>query len=92
MALDLAKATGGTIINADSAQVYRDLSILTARPSRDEEAQAPHRLFGHVDGADTGYSAARWAAEAREAIEGSDPVATLSSIAARASVAQRAAE
>lgn len=71
MALDLAKATGGTIINADSAQVYRDLSILTARPSRTEEAQAPHRLFGHVDAADTGYSAARWAAEARAAIEDS---------------------
>lgn len=71
MALDLAKATGGTIINADSAQVYRDLSILTARPSAQEEAQAPHRLFGHVDGADTGYSAARWAAEARGAIEDS---------------------
>lgn len=71
MALDLARATGGTIINADSAQVYRDLSILTARPSAQEEAQAPHRLFGHVDGADTGYSAARWAAEARGAIEDS---------------------
>ena len=71
MALDLAKATGGTIINADSAQVYRDLSILTARPSASEEAQAPHRLFGHVDGADTGYSAARWAAEARAAIDDS---------------------
>lgn len=69
MALDLARATGGTIINADSAQVYRDLSILTARPSAQEEAQAPHRLFGHVDGADTGYSAARWAAEARGAID-----------------------
>lgn len=69
MALDLAKATGGTIINADSAQVYRDLSILTARPSPDDVAQAPHRLFGHVDGADTGYSAARWAAEARAAVE-----------------------
>jgi tRNA dimethylallyltransferase len=71
LALDLARATGGTIINADSAQVYRDLSILTARPSAQEEAQAPHRLFGHVDGADTGYSAARWAAEARGAIEDS---------------------
>jgi tRNA dimethylallyltransferase len=69
LALDLAKTTGGTIINADSAQVYRDLSVLTARPSREEDAQAPHRLFGHVDGADTGYSAARWAAEARAAID-----------------------
>lgn len=71
LALDLARATGGTIINADSAQVYRDLSILTARPSREEEMQAPHRLFGHVDGADTGYSTARWAAEATREIEAS---------------------
>ncbi|WP_375182524.1 tRNA (adenosine(37)-N6)-dimethylallyltransferase MiaA [Sphingomonas adhaesiva] len=67
LALDLAKATGGTIINADSAQVYRDLSILTARPSPEEVTQAPHRLFGHVDGADS-CSAARWAAEARAVI------------------------
>jgi tRNA dimethylallyltransferase len=65
----VASGGGGTIINADSAQVYRDLRILTARPSAEEEARVPHRLFGHVDGADAGYSAARWAAEARVAIE-----------------------
>jgi len=65
----LAETHGGTVINADSAQVYRDLRIVTARPSAEEEAGAPHRLFGHVDAADTGYSAARWAAEAREAID-----------------------
>jgi len=64
-AVALAERVGGTIVNADSAQVYRDLRVLTARPDADEEARAPHRLFGHVDGADTGYSAARWAAEAR---------------------------
>ena len=69
LALALADQTGGTIINADSAQVYRDLRILTARPSIEDEARAPHLLFGHVDGADTGYSAARWAAEARGAID-----------------------
>ena len=68
LALALAERTGGTIINADSAQVYRDLRVLTARPSPEEEARAPHRLFGHVDGADCGYSAVRWAAEARAAI------------------------
>jgi tRNA dimethylallyltransferase len=67
-ALDLAEEQGGTIINADSAQVYRDLRVLTARPSLAEEARALHRLFGHVDAADTGYSAARWAAEAKAAI------------------------
>ncbi len=56
------------IVNADASQVYADLRILTARPSAAEEAQVPHRLFGHVDAADAGYSAARWAAEARTAI------------------------
>lgn len=69
LALALAERANGTIINADSAQVYRDLRVLTARPSPEEEARAPHRLFGHVDGADDGYSAARWAAEARAAID-----------------------
>ena len=68
-ALALAEAEGGTIINADSAQVYRDLRVLTARPSPNEEARVPHLLFGHVDGADTGYSAARWAVEARIAVD-----------------------
>jgi len=68
LALDLAERRRGTIINADSAQVYRDLRVLTARPSAEEEGRAPHRLFGHVDAADAGYSAARWADEAREAI------------------------
>jgi len=69
LALQLAERFGGTIINADSAQVYRDLRIVTARPSPEEEARAPHCLFGHVDAADTGYSAARWAAEARVEID-----------------------
>lgn len=47
--------------------MYRDLRVLSARPSADEEARAPHRLFGHVDAADD-YNAARWAGEARDAI------------------------
>lgn len=67
LALALAEKHRGTVINADSMQVYADLRILTARPSVEEEARVPHRLFGHVDGADA-YSAARWAAEARAAI------------------------
>src|SRR5215213_10563185 len=50
LALDLAARLGGLIVNADSMQVYRDLRILTARPTPQEEAQAPHRLYGHVDG------------------------------------------
>lgn len=67
LALALAEKHRGTVINADSMQVYADLRILTARPSVQEEARVPHRLFGHVDGADS-YSAARWAIEARTAI------------------------
>jgi tRNA dimethylallyltransferase len=67
LAIALADRFEGTVINADSAQVYADLRVLTARPSPQEEERAPHRLFGHVDGADA-YSAARWAAEARAAI------------------------
>ncbi len=68
LALGLAEAKNGIVINADSAQVYGDLRILTARPSAEEEARVPHRLFGHVDGTDAGYSAARWAVEARWAV------------------------
>ena len=68
LAIALAQRTGGTVINADSAQVYRDLRILSARPSAEEEAAAPHRLFGYIDGAES-CSAARWAADARAEIE-----------------------
>ncbi len=56
-----------TIINADATQVYRDLRVVSARPSLAEERSAPHRLFGHVDGS-TPYSAAQWAEDARQAI------------------------
>jgi tRNA dimethylallyltransferase len=56
------------IINADSMQVYRELRILTARPTEAEEAQAPHRLYGHVSGADD-YSVAQWLADAQTEIE-----------------------
>lgn len=48
-------------------QVYRDLRVLTARPSTDEEATVPHRLFGHIDGA-VACSAADWAAQAKAAL------------------------
>jgi tRNA dimethylallyltransferase len=56
------------VINADASQVYRDLRLLTARPSTEDEARVPHHLFGHIDGADS-CSAARWAAEARYTID-----------------------
>ena len=67
LALRLAELTGGTVINADASQVYRDLRIVSARPSAEEEARAPHRLFGHIDGAEP-CSAADWAAQARAEI------------------------
>ncbi len=67
LALRLACALGGVVINADSMQVYRDLRVLTARPDRDDEATAPHRLFGHVDGA-VNYSAGLWLAHASVAL------------------------
>ena len=67
LALGLAQLTPATLINADASQVYKDLRVLSARPSAEEEAQAPHRLFGSFDGADS-CSAAQWAKEARAAI------------------------
>ncbi|HYD15126.1 MAG TPA: tRNA (adenosine(37)-N6)-dimethylallyltransferase MiaA, partial [Hyphomicrobium sp.] len=67
LALALAEHFGGTIINADAMQVYRELRVLTARPSEADEKRAPHLLYGHVPGAEA-YSAARYAEEAREAI------------------------
>ncbi len=68
LALRLACAFGGVVINADSMQVYRDLRVLTARPDREDEAKAPHLLFGHVDGA-VNYSAGLWLADASLALE-----------------------
>jgi tRNA dimethylallyltransferase len=59
LALELAEAVGGVIINADSMQVYRDLRVLTARPTLAEEARVPHRLYGHVDAA-VNFSAGAW--------------------------------
>src|SRR5436853_5176879 len=62
LALALAERLGGTIINADSMQVYRDLRVITARPKPEEEARVPHRLYGHVDATEN-YSAGRWLAD-----------------------------
>ena len=67
LALELAQAAGGVVINADSMQVYRDLRIITARPTLEEEARAPHRLYGHVDAA-VNFSAGAWVADAAKAL------------------------
>jgi tRNA dimethylallyltransferase len=63
LALELAAATGGVIINADSMQVYRDLKVITARPAAEAEAHVPHRLYGEVDAA-INFSAGAWLAAA----------------------------
>ncbi|MBY0531910.1 MAG: tRNA (adenosine(37)-N6)-dimethylallyltransferase MiaA [Xanthobacteraceae bacterium] len=67
LALEVASRTGGVVINADSMQVYRDLRIITARPTDEEMARAPHRLYGHI-GAEEIYSAGRWLREAEQEI------------------------
>jgi tRNA dimethylallyltransferase len=68
LALALAEQVGGVIVNADSAQVYRDLPILSAAPRPNELARAEHRLYGVLDGSEA-CSAADWAAMARREIE-----------------------
>jgi tRNA dimethylallyltransferase len=67
LALALAEKLGGTIVNADSMQVYRDLRIITARPTPGEEAWVPHRLYGHVDAAEN-FSVGRWCTEAADVL------------------------
>ncbi|MBP6819217.1 MAG: tRNA (adenosine(37)-N6)-dimethylallyltransferase MiaA [Ferrovibrio sp.] len=67
LALAIAERFRGMVINADSMQVYRDLHVLTARPSPAEEARAPHRLYGVLDAAEHG-TASVWCGLARQAI------------------------
>jgi tRNA dimethylallyltransferase len=68
LALWLAERVGGEIVNADALQLYRDLAILSARPSPQETARAPHHLFGVADAAD-GWSVGRWARAAAPVLE-----------------------
>ncbi len=67
LALDVAERLKGTVINTDSMQVYRDLRIITARPSPDEERRVPHLLYGQVDAA-TNYSTGQWVNDAAAAL------------------------
>lgn len=67
-ALALAEEIGGSLINCDSMQVYRELRILTARPSEEDEKRVPHFLYGHVSITER-YSAGRYQAEAAEALD-----------------------
>jgi tRNA dimethylallyltransferase len=68
LALALAERIGGTVVNADSMQVYRELRVLTARPSPDDEARVPHMLYGVRPAAEAG-NAAWWRAEALAAMQ-----------------------
>ena len=67
LALALARKAGGVVINTDSMQVYRDLRVLTARPSHADEAEVPHRLYGHVD-AGLNFSAGAWVTDAGQVL------------------------
>ncbi len=80
LAMALAQHVPSVIVNADSMQVYADLRIVTARPDLQDEAKAPHALYGDIDGA-TPCSAADWAGRAKSAIaraqlEGRLPILT----------------
>ena len=68
LAISIAGRLGGTIINTDSMQVYRELRVLTARPTADEEAQVPHRLYGIRSAAESG-SVAWWREQALAAMD-----------------------
>ncbi|MBB2158040.1 tRNA (adenosine(37)-N6)-dimethylallyltransferase MiaA [Gluconacetobacter diazotrophicus] len=68
LAMAVARAVDGTIVNADSMQVYRDLRILTARPTPADEAECPHRLYGVLPATETG-SVAWWRGRAVAEIE-----------------------
>ena len=66
-ALGVAEATRGAIINADSMQIYRELRVLTARPSDDDMRRVPHHIFGHVS-AHEHYSVGRYQMDAAHAL------------------------
>jgi len=68
LALSIAQKSGGVIINADSQQVYKELPILTARPTNEEEALAPHRLYGFLPLGEP-CSAGKWLTMARMEID-----------------------
>jgi tRNA dimethylallyltransferase len=70
-ALMLAERLAGTVVNADSMQVYRELPILAAHPAPAERDRAPHKLYGTIPAAEA-YSVGRWLNDAREAIDAAE--------------------
>ena len=73
LALAIARAQGGVVVNADALQVFENWRILTARPSPAEEEAAPHALYGHVPG-DTAYSVGHWLADLDPLLAGPERV------------------
>jgi tRNA dimethylallyltransferase len=69
LAMAIARAQGGVIVNADALQVYENWRILSARPDAADEAALPHRLYGHV-GARQDYSAGHWLREVADLLDG----------------------
>ncbi|MFY0310726.1 tRNA (adenosine(37)-N6)-dimethylallyltransferase MiaA [Leisingera sp. D0M16] len=69
LALEIAARQGGIIVNADASQVYDCWRVITARPSAEEEARAPHALYGHIP-YDADYSAGHWLREVLPLLDG----------------------
>lgn len=76
LAVSLARERAGLVVNADSMQVYAGLRVLTARPSDEELAQAPHALYGHVPPTQA-YSVGHWLADVRAALSQADAAGLL---------------
>jgi tRNA dimethylallyltransferase len=69
LALRIAQDHGGVIVNADAIQVFANWRVLTARPSRRDEARVPHLLYGHIPG-DAPYSVGHWLREVAPLLTG----------------------
>lgn len=76
LALARARETGGIVVNADAMQVYDTLRIVTARPGPEEEALAPHRLYGVVPAAQR-FSTGRWVRAVTDTAAAEDPAREL---------------
>ncbi len=68
LALEIAARQGGVIVNADALQVYENWRVLSARPSKEDEAEAPHALYGHI-GKTSAYSSGHWLREVSEVLK-----------------------
>ncbi|MGR3662134.1 MAG: tRNA (adenosine(37)-N6)-dimethylallyltransferase MiaA [Paracoccaceae bacterium] len=71
IALEIAAAQGGTIVNADALQVFANWRVLTARPSPADEGAIPHRLYGHIAG-DANYSVGQWLRDLTPLLDGTE--------------------